>query len=69
MKITEVSKSMTWYVDTDAEDFPYYRTDENGRTWENLMGDSWESVYNPDREKELKELFLDWKKKNMKVVK
>jgi hypothetical protein len=38
MKITEVSKSMTYYVDTDAEDFPYYRTDETGRSWENLMG-------------------------------
>jgi hypothetical protein len=63
MKITEVTKSMTYYVDTDAEDFPYYRTNETGRHWENLMGDSWEPVYNPDTEKELKELFLDWRKK------
>lgn len=60
MKITEVTKSMTYYVDTDAEDFPYYRTDETGETWENLMGESWESVYNDG---ELKELFLDWRKK------
>jgi hypothetical protein len=38
-------------------------SDERGMNWENLMGDSWESVYNPDKEKELKELFLDWRKK------
>ena len=45
MKITDVTKSMTYYVDTDNEDFPYYRTNENGSIWENLMGESWESVY------------------------
>jgi hypothetical protein len=61
MKITEVSKSMTYYMETDAENFPYYRTDENGRHWENLMGESWESVYNDG---ELKELFLDYMKHN-----
>jgi hypothetical protein len=62
MKIIEVTKSMTWYVETDAEDFPHYRTsDERGMNWENLMGESWEPVYTP--EKELQELFHEYMKK------
>jgi hypothetical protein len=61
MKITDVNKNLTYYVDTDKEDFPYYRTDVDGRCWENLMSDTWEPVYNPDEEKELQELFLEWK--------
>lgn len=60
MKIINVTKSMTYYVETDTEDFPYYRTNENGTDWENLMGDSWESVYNVE---ELQKLFLDYKDK------
>lgn len=64
MKITEVTKTLTWYVKTDDPDYPVYRTtDEFGENWENLMGDSWESVYNPFTEKELKELFFEWRKK------
>jgi hypothetical protein len=58
MKITKLSKSMTYYVDTDKEDFPYYRTDENGENWENLMGESWEPCYS--QEEKLKKLFWDY---------
>ena len=58
MKITDVTKSMTYYVDTDNEDFPYYRTNENGSHWENLMGESWKSVYDVE---ELQKLFWEYK--------
>lgn len=61
MKITDVTKSITYYMDTDKEEYPYYRTNENGSHWENLMGDSWESVYNPDEEKQLQKLFWEYK--------
>jgi hypothetical protein len=58
MKITDVNKDLTYYVDTDKEDFPYYRTDVDGRHWENLMGESWESVYDVE---ELQKLFWEYK--------
>lgn len=61
MKITDVTKSITYYMDTDKEEYPYYRTNENGSHWENLMGDSWESVYNPDEKKQLQKLFWEYK--------
>ena len=61
MKIKDVIKSITYYVETDDPDFPDYRTDENGSHWEKLMGESWEPVYNPDVEKKLQELFWEYK--------
>jgi hypothetical protein len=62
MKIIRVSKSTTYYVETDNPDFPDYRTDETGTHWENAMGDSWESVYGEERE--LQGIFLDYMKHN-----
>lgn len=64
MKITDVTKSMTYYVDTDGGDFPHYRTNETGTHWENLMGESWEPVYAITKERELQEMFREYMKQN-----
>lgn len=61
MKITDVTKSVTYYVETDSSEFPYYRTNKYGTDWENLMGDSWEPCYS--QEEKLQKLFLDYKNK------
>lgn len=55
MKILTVNKETTYYVETDDEEYPYYRCNENGNVWENLMGESWEPVYD---DAELKGLFF-----------
>lgn len=45
MKILNVEKSTTFYVETDNPEFGgRYRRGENGG-WELQMGESWESVY------------------------
>lgn len=64
MKITKVSKSMTYYIETDASEFPDYRTNETGTYWENAMGESWEPVYAITKERELQEMFRDYMKYN-----
>lgn len=64
MKITKVSKSLTYYITTDLPDFPEYRTDETGTYWENLIGGSWKPVYSMSKEKELQEVFYDYMKQN-----
>jgi hypothetical protein len=64
MKITKVSKFMTYYVSTDASEYPDYRTNETGTHWENLMGDSWEPVYAITKERELQEMFREYMKQN-----
>lgn len=64
MKITEVSKSLTYYVSTDALEFPEYRTDETGTYCENAMGESWEPVYDISKERELQEMFREYIKHN-----
>lgn len=61
MKITKVSKSITYYIETDAAEFPDYRTDTNGTYWENAMGESWEPVYDVE---ELQKLFREYMKHN-----
>lgn len=64
MKITKVSKSMTYYVSTDASEYPDYRTNETGTYWENAMGESWEPVYAITKERELQEMFREYMKQN-----
>lgn len=64
MKITKISKSMTYYIETDASEFPDYRTNETGTHWENAMGESWEPVYAITKERELQEMFRDYMKHN-----
>ena len=64
MKITKVSKSMTYYIETDASEFPEYRTNETGTYWENAMGESWEPVYAITKERELQKLFWEYMKHN-----
>ena len=61
MKITKVRKELTYYVTTDDPDWPEYRTDETGEIWENLMGESWESVYDDEK---LKMMFRDYLNSN-----
>lgn len=61
MKITEVWKQLTYYVTTDDPDFPEYRTNETDTDWENLMGESWEPVYNDEK---LKMMFRDYLNSN-----
>jgi len=63
MKITKVSKSLTYYITTDDPEFPDYRTDDNGENWENYLGGIWNPVFDYVRIKELQELFREWKKK------
>ena len=64
MKITKVSKSMTYYIETDASEFPEYRTNETGTYWENAMGESWEPVYAITKDRELQEMFRDYMNHN-----
>jgi hypothetical protein len=63
MKIKNVSKEITYYVeldeDVDDPEFLWYRTDPDYRNWEVLMGDSWEPVSSVD---ELKEAFIQYHK-------
>ena len=63
MKIKNVSKEITFYVeldeDVDDPEFLWYRTDPDYRNWEVLIGDSWEPVSSVD---ELKEAFIQYHK-------
>lgn len=63
MKIKQVSKQLTYYVeldeDVDDPEFLWYRTDEHFENWEVLMCESWESVFDT---KELKEAFVQYHK-------
>lgn len=59
VKITKVTPVRAFYVDTDASDWPYWRTDSNGTSWENLMGMSWEELDPPE---EVKDAFNKWLK-------
>jgi hypothetical protein len=63
VKIKEVSKELTYYVeldeDVDDPEFLRYRTDQYYENWEVLMGDSWEPVSSVD---ELKEAFIQYHK-------
>ena len=68
MKITDVTKSMTYYISTDDPHFPDYRTDELGENWENYLGGIWEPVFY-HKDKELKELFLDYMKNKKEETK
>lgn len=45
MKILKVNKTVEYIVETDNLFFPFYRTNEDGSEWENLIGESWEPVY------------------------
>jgi hypothetical protein len=56
-KIIEFEKliEINYYITTDEEVYPLYRRSEHG-SWENQMGESWESV-NGVHEIELEQLF------------
>ena len=58
MKVLEVTKSISFIVETDGKEFPTYRRSEHGGSWENLMGESWESVYS--YEPELEAAYQEW---------
>jgi hypothetical protein len=63
MKIENVSKEITYYVeldeDVDDPEFLWYRTDPDYQKWEVLIGDSWEPVSSVDK---LKEAFIQYHK-------
>jgi hypothetical protein len=63
MKIKNVSKEITCYVeldeDVDDPEFLWYRTDPDYENWEVLIGDSWEPVSSVD---ELKEAYIQYHK-------
>jgi hypothetical protein len=63
MKIKNVSKEITYYVeldeDVDDPEFLWYRTDPDYEKWEVLIGDNWEPVSSVD---ELKEAFIQYHK-------
>ena len=58
MKIQSIEKVITtyYYVETDEEDFPCYRTDGKGN-WECAMGESWEVLQCEELEKEYRKIF------------
>ena len=62
MKITDATKSITYYISTDDPNFPDYRTDEFGENWEIYLGGIWNPVFYP-QDKELKEMFHEYMKK------
>ena len=47
MKIVSVEESKSEIIVTDSDEYPVYRRYSSG-SWENLMGCSWEDVYNID---------------------
>jgi hypothetical protein len=51
MKMTFVTKSITYYTTTDDPEFPDYRTDENGEEWENYLGGYWNPGFDYVRKK------------------
>ena len=53
MKIVNIESVLIYHVETDADQYPYYRRYAGGG-WEQQMGESWESVYD---DKELEALF------------
>ena len=63
MKIKNVTKEITFYVELDEEvddpEFLWYRTDPDYRNWEVLIGDNWETVGSVD---EIKEAFVQYQK-------
>ena len=60
MKITDVTKSIIYEIETDDPNFPDYRTNENGSHWENYLGGIWQPVFG-QQAKELQKLFLEYK--------
>jgi hypothetical protein len=64
MKIKNVSKEITYYVeldeDVDDPEFLWYRTDPDYQKWEVLMGESWETCYS--EVEKLKEAFIQYHK-------
>ena len=64
MKMTFVTKSITYYTTTDDPEFPDYRTDENGEEWDNYLGGYWNPVFDYVRKKELQKLFWEYMKHN-----
>ena len=58
MKILEVRRVISFVVETDEKEFPIFRRSELGGSWENLMGESWESVYS--NEDELEAAYQEW---------
>ena len=63
MKIKNVTKEITFYVELDEEvddpEFLWYRTDPDYENWEVLIGDNWETVGSVD---EIKEAFVQYQK-------
>jgi hypothetical protein len=49
MKIKNVTKEITFYVELDEEvddpEFLWYRTDPDYENWEVLIGDNWEIIF------------------------
>lgn len=58
--ITEVFLSVSHIVETDEEQFPTFRR-HSAECWENLMGESWESVYQVSK---LEEEFQNYMRQN-----
>ena len=48
MKITDIRKSVTYYVETDSRYPNQFRTDSTGINWETLYGMSWEEQEPPE---------------------
>jgi len=59
MKILGIDKTTCFLIETDESEYPFYR--RNGPyIWENLMGESWETVFSG--EDELENAFIEWMK-------
>lgn len=60
MRTLKVERVESFYVTTDEDEYPTYRRNGPG-AWENLMGCSFEEVYD---DTELERLFLEYTKIN-----
>jgi hypothetical protein len=58
MKIIKVTKSTTYYVETDEKYYPDFQTSEEGDHWLRAYGESWEPEYHDE---EIKRLFKEYR--------
>ena len=62
MKVTRAGLFSALEVETDEQEFPIYRRYRSD-IWENLMGDSWETIYGPTGLAELETAFWEFMNK------
>ena len=68
MEFIEVRESCTYFVVSNELDFSEYRRDGD-RSWEVLMGESWEPVYTEHKVQELEDALVRYQaRKHMEEI-